>query len=79
MKIEQKLKSLLDRSERHIINGLNSIVDLSIPEATQLARGTMYITIGHSMLTIAKAVATLAEQTGAIRALLQESINSKKI
>jgi len=77
MKAEQKIKSLLERAERHVTTGLNSLVDLSIPEATQLARAVMYISIGSSALTIAKASVTLIEQTGTITALLREILNKK--
>lgn len=77
MKAEQKIKSLLERAERHVTTGLNSLVDLSIPEATQLARAVMYISIGSSALTIAKASVTLVEQTGTITALLREILNKK--
>jgi len=77
MKAEQKIKSLLERAERHVTIGLNSLVDLSIPESTQLARAVMYLAVGNSALTIAKATTTITEQTGTIVSLLREIINKK--
>ena len=73
MQTEQRMKSLLERAEQHVTIGLNSIVDLSIPETLAISRATLAITAGFALISMAKSMATLVQQTGAIVSLMKEN------
>lgn len=77
MQQQQKLKQLLNRAERHLEKGLDSIVDLPISEATALSNAALDLVAGYTLLSIAKSMSTLVEQTGSIVNLMRENVKKE--
>lgn len=77
MQQQQKLKQLLNRAERHLEKGLDSIVDLPISEATALSNAALALVAGYTLLSIAKSMSTLVEQTGSIVNLMRENVKKE--